>query len=544
MQAEKCLLTGRELKSCGINLEEQFDMKAENIEKLLGDLENDRVERTISTTNTDKFGQAICAFANDLPGHHLPGYLILGANDDGSLSHLKVTDALLKNIAAIRTDGNIQPQPSMVVEKVTLSDGDVVVAEVQPASFPPVRYKGRIWIRVGPRKAVAGEADEKILYEKRVASIKTFDAMPCMNATVADLDTDLFEGLYLPKAVPEDVRKQDGRDVKLKLQALGFFDTRFDCPTYAGILMFGKQVERFLPGAYIQYVRFSGKGRGGSIVSEHKFSGCLCKVLMQLDTFVETTIARRRPVPVSALREDTIVDYPQWATRELLMNAICHRDYESNGPIQFYQYDDRIEILNPGGLYGKANAKNFPLVNDYRNSVLAEAMKVLGFVNRFSRGVIRVEEELEENGNGKPKFNLDLVTAFLVVENISEKSLMYAETELTWGQVGVKLGTSWGQDGDKMGTSKEEIAKLLNFCKMPKSSVEIMTQLGKKSRDKFWYKLLRPLLELSILARTIPDKPKSKKQKYVTTIIGLQLLDNQSNIKSNISSDNNGLQAN
>lgn len=97
------------------------------------------------------------------------------------------------------------------------------------------------------------------------------------------------------------------------------------------------------------------------------------------------------------------------------MNAICHRDYEGNGPIQFYQYDDRIEILNPGGLYGKANATNFPWVNDYRNGVVAEAMKVLGFVNRFSRGVLRVEDELKANNNGEPDFKLHLETAFLVV---------------------------------------------------------------------------------------------------------------------------------
>ena len=78
------------------------------------------------------------------------------------------------------------------------------------------------------------------------------------------------------------------------------------------------------------------------------------------------------------------------------MNAICHRDYESNGPIQFYQYADRIEIENHGGLYGRANKQNFPNVNDYRNLVVAEGMKVLGFVNRQSRGVLKVQRELRE----------------------------------------------------------------------------------------------------------------------------------------------------
>ena len=95
-------------------------MKKNEIQALLNDLENDRVERTISTTNTDKFGQAICAFANDLPNHQLPSYLFLGVKDNGEVQWLNVTDDLLKNVAAIRTDGNIQPQPSMTVEKVVM----------------------------------------------------------------------------------------------------------------------------------------------------------------------------------------------------------------------------------------------------------------------------------------------------------------------------------------------------------------------------------------------------------------------------------------
>ena len=101
------------------------------------------------------------------------------------------------------------------------------------------------------------------------------------------------------------------------------------------------------------------------------------------------------------------------------MNAIMHRDYESNAPVAFYEYDDRIEIQNAGGLYGKVSANNFPNVSDYRNPFIAEAMKVLGYVNRFSRGVYRVQKELEENGNGKASFDFSLITAFKVVEPIS-----------------------------------------------------------------------------------------------------------------------------
>ena len=371
----------------------------------------------------DKFCQAICAFSNDVSGSGKNGYLIIGAHDNGTLSGLKVDDKLLLKISNIRTDGNILPQPVMTVEKFTFDDGDVLVAEVQPSEFPPVRYRGRVWVRVGPRKSIATEAEEKILTERRLSNIHTFDAMPCLGTTLDDLDIAIIKKEYLPKAVAEEVLSEDKRIIDKQLASLGLYDLCYNCPTNGAIILFGNNPERYLHGSYIQYVRFKGKDRAGDIINEHKFGGNLCRELPKIDTFIETSIAQKRPIPVSVLREETFSKYPYWATRELLMNAIMHRDYETNAPVQFYEYDDRIKVQNPGGLYGKVTPDNFPNVSDYRNPFIAEAMKVLGYVNRFSRGVYRVQKELLENGNGKAVFDFSLVTAFKVIENISEKYL-------------------------------------------------------------------------------------------------------------------------
>ena len=391
----------------------------DELRRMFADTESYWLERTTSTDNMDKFCQAICAFSNDVSGSGKNGYLIIGVKDGGELSGLKVDNQLLLTISNIRTDGNILPQPVMTVEKFSFDAGDVLVAEVQPSDFPPVRYRGRVWVRVGPRKSMATEAEEKILMERRLSHVHTFDAMPCLRTTIADLDVPLIKKEFLSQAVAEEVLAEDKRPVEEQLASLGYYDLRYQCPTNGAIILFGKNPERYLPGSYVQYVRFKGKDRAGDIINAHKFSGCLCKELVKIDAFVETSISQKRPIPVSVLREETVSKYPYWATRELLMNSVMHRDYETNAPVLFYEYDDRIEVQNPGGLYGKVTADNFPNVSDYRNPYIAEAMKVLGYVNRFSRGIYRVQKELIENGNGKASFDFSLFTAFRVIENVS-----------------------------------------------------------------------------------------------------------------------------
>jgi ATP-dependent DNA helicase RecG len=148
------------------------------IAQLLTDLESDRIERTVSTNNTDKFSQAICVFSNDYPNHQKSGFLLVGVEDNGELSGLNVTDKLLLDLASIRINGNVLPQPAMSVTKYSFDKGDIAVVEVQPSVLPPVRYKGKVWIRTGPSKSVANETEEKQLIEKRASFARTFDALP------------------------------------------------------------------------------------------------------------------------------------------------------------------------------------------------------------------------------------------------------------------------------------------------------------------------------------------------------------------------------
>lgn len=345
----------------------------QELQALMTDLESDRVERTISTSDTDKLAEAICAFSNDFPNHRRPGYLLIGVDPTGHPSGLRVTDQFLQNLAGIRSDGNIQPLPAMTVQKYTLPQGEVAVVEALPSDLPPVRYRGRVWIRVGPRRAVANETEERILSERRMVLARTFDSRPCPESKLDDLTLDLFLVTYRINAISADVLAENRRDIREQLASLRFYDLAKDCPTYAGILLFGQDSLRWLPGAYIQFVRFRGTQLSDEIESEHRFSGDLLTMLRELDAFIPGQI-QTRPEPVSSLQEQATEEYPTVALREFLMNAVMHRWYEgSNTPIRFYWFTDRIEIQSPGGLYGEATPENFPRQNAYRNPVIAEA---------------------------------------------------------------------------------------------------------------------------------------------------------------------------
>jgi ATP-dependent DNA helicase RecG len=194
-------------------------------ERMIG-LESERVERKASIAEGDKIRQAICAFANDLPNSGLPGTIFVGVNDNGTCSNLSITDELLRALADMRSDGNILPVPMMSVEKKILDGCEVAVVEVQPSYNTPVRYKGRIWIRVGPRRAIASSEEERMLVEKRLTGNLTFDQNPVIGTTIEDLELDFFKQTYLPSAVAADVLAQNQRTVEQQLASLGFLQKK------------------------------------------------------------------------------------------------------------------------------------------------------------------------------------------------------------------------------------------------------------------------------------------------------------------------------
>ncbi|MXW18383.1 MAG: transcriptional regulator [Gemmatimonadetes bacterium] len=387
------------------------------LEALMADLESEVVERKESLRKAppgkdgpiEDIRQAVCAFANDVPGHNRPGVVFVGARDDGAPSGIPITDRLLQRLADIKTDGHTLPPPTMSVEKRVLAGHDVAVVTVHPSDAPPVRARGRIWIRVGPRRAVASAQDERILNERRRHRDTPFDLRPLYRATLSDLHIRRFEEDYLPGALdPETLAANDRTQEERLAAARMILSVEDPVPTVVGMLALGRSPQDFLPGAYIQFLRIEGTGLADSIRDEARCTGDVKKqldrLILKLDAHNRTTVDI-----TSGPREIRRYLQAPDALRQIAYNAIMHRTYEgTNAPVRVTWYDDRVEIISPGGAYGAVTAEEFgrPGLADYRNPSLAEAMRVLGIVQRFGVGIGIARDALSRNEQEAPEFEV------------------------------------------------------------------------------------------------------------------------------------------
>ena len=358
--------------------------------KLLSDIESDRVERKRSFRNEgDKARQVVCAFANDLPNYNLPGILFIGVEDNGEPSHIEIDDELLINLAFIRDDGNILPMPAMTVEKRVLKGAEIAVVTVMPSDIPPIRYKGQIWIRTGPRRGLAGAQEERILNEKRRYKDLPFDLNPVPRASLENMSKAIFEDDYLPAAFSPDVLKENNRSYAERLASCKMIVSPDETiPTVLGILTLGKTTQEFIPGAYIQFLRIDGTELTDPIIDEAEIKGTMVDVIRRTEEKLKSH--NRTAVDISQGPHILSMDYPHNAFQQILFNSIMHRSYEgTNAPVRVYWYNDRVEFNSPGGPYGNVSIENFgkPGITDYRNPNIADVFKTIGLIQRFGVGI-------------------------------------------------------------------------------------------------------------------------------------------------------------
>jgi ATP-dependent DNA helicase RecG len=278
---------------------------------------------------------------------------------------------------------------------------------VMPSDMPPLKYEGRIWIRTGPRRALANEQEERILNEKRRYKNVPFDIYPLPSAKLSDLSRLIFENEYLPQAFADDVLEANGRSYEERLASCRMIVAPEDTtPTVTGMLAISKRPQDFLPGAYIQFLRIDGIDLADPVIDEEEIGGSIGDMLRRAEEKLKAH--NRTAIDITSTATHQIdMPYPPAAMQQVLYNAVLHRTYEStNAPIRVYWFNDRIEINSPGGPYGNVTVDNFgkPGITDYRNPNIADVLKTFGFVQTFGRGIATTRRAMEVNGNPAPEF--------------------------------------------------------------------------------------------------------------------------------------------
>jgi ATP-dependent DNA helicase RecG len=266
-----------------------------------------------------------------------------------------------------------------------------------PAGLPNVyclegRFLGREGFQTNPLPA---RRLRQLLLERGVVQ---FEAQVPPLASLADLDPNKINAFLQALNLPGEETAQE------VLLRRGCLKREGDLlhPTYAALLLFGHYPQQWLPNATILAARFSGV-----TLSEHylkqDIGGALPDQLRQAEAFVKSSL--RSVVRLVGLTHQETLEYPPEAARELLVNAVVHRDYNLQGDnIHLYIFADRIEIHSPGGLPGPVTLDNLLEARFSRNAVIVQALSDLGFVERLGYGLDRVVAVMRQNGLRPPRF--------------------------------------------------------------------------------------------------------------------------------------------
>lgn len=355
-----------------------------------------------------------------------------------------------------------------------------------------------VFLRVGDKsKRLNFEQRLQLVYAK---GVKYFEDQPVANATIDNLDLD-FVSEYCKKI---GYTKGDAKHYLRHNHDFVTLHGDNEVVSGAAILLFGTNPQRFFPRARIRFVRYEGKiaevGDRMNVIKDVKFTGRILDQVREAVAFVKTQIREYTKLGEGAVFQ-TIPEFPEFCWTELIVNAAAHRDYSIGGTdIQIKMFDDHFTVESPGILPGLVRVSNIREFHFSRNPKIVELLNEYDLVKEFGEGVDRVYRDMEEAGLPEPVYRQ---SEFMLYATLKNKN---------WG----KEDTSWVvTTHDTTHDATHDEKNLLEFCAIPRSRKEMMEYIGLSNRRYFWEHYLKPLLEGGSLRMTIPDKPRSKNQKYV-----------------------------
>lgn len=472
-------------------------MQAETLKKLINDVITKKAEsQTIEIKSAEhgyptRLFDTLSSFSNQDDG----GIIIFGIDEKDNFAIKGVYDAQDLQKKVTEQCKQMEPTVRALFTMCEIGEKILVSAEIPgvDVSDRPVFYKGvgRIkgsYIRVG-------ESDEP-MSEYEIYSYEAFrkrirDDIRIVEGAKIQLFDEKRMAEYLSRVKSERKNLADNVSDDEILELMGV--TSDGTPTLAGLMTFSKYPQTYFPQLCITAVALPGTEMGETgtdgerFIDNKRITGAIPDMLEEAVEFVRTNSRTKTIIDDNGKRVDKN-EYPIKAVREAILNALVHRDYSiytENTPIRIEMYRDRMEVTNSGGLYGKISIDALGKVHpETRNAALANMLELLNITeNRYS---------------GIPTMRREFLNAGLPAPNFS----------VIHGEFKVVMRNGYLNNSGSMEDS------ILDFCEIPRSRAELIEFTG-KSRNYVLKQLIAPLVECGKLKLTMPDKPKSSKQKYV-----------------------------
>ncbi|MDR1179244.1 MAG: putative DNA binding domain-containing protein [Spirochaetales bacterium] len=472
--------------------------------------ETNHLELKAARKGCPRLYDTLSSFANQSGG----GVILFGVDESAGYEVCGVYDPADLQKKIVEQCLQMEPPPRPLCTAADIDGKVVVSAEIQETDISqrPCFYKGVGRIRGSYIRT--GDADQPMseyeVYSYEAWRRKIQDELrTCDRCTREDVSRDLLEEylLRLKRVKPNLARLP--REKLLRLQ--GLFDD--DRPTLAGTVLFSDYPQAFFPNLCLTAVAVPGGEMGDTGEHSERFldnariEGTLSQMLEQAMRFVQRNSAVRTIIdPDTGVRSDK-TDYPMLAVREIILNALIHRDYSihtDSAPITLVMYRDRLVLENPGGLYGRLTLDTLGSVSsDTRNPFLAGAMEVLGAAeNRFS-GIPTIRRAMREHALPPPEFEairgMFRVTLRGAAASDDDPDYLYA-----------------AEPRSRYGEEVPSEEAILKFCIRPRSRKDLVCHFPGLTPVYLMSGYINPLVEKGKLELSLPEKPKSKNQRFRT----------------------------
>jgi len=463
-------------------------MKQTDLDILLREGEGPMLEYKESFSPS--FARDLAAFANSSGGK-----ILLGVRDDGTVVGVRDSNQLRAQIQDIAR--NCDPPIKILVEAVV---GKVMVITVRESEGKPVQCREGFFWRQGASTQKLSRDEIRDFFRSEGAI--RFDLAVCPKFRYPeDFDQEKFDA-WVSQSRITPRRKID--DILVNIEVAERAGKRLVFRN-AGVLFFAKDVRHFFPHAYITCLLAKGTNKV-DILDRKDFAGGLVNDIEESLRFIERNT--RTAYLIEKLRREDVPEYPMRALREAVTNAVMHRDYFEVGANVFVEiYADRIEISNPGGLPKGLSREELGTRSVRRNPLIADLLHRIALIEKAGTGIRRILEDARQHKCPEPKFK---VNGFFTATFWPNAEIARKVTPQVTQQVTPQV--------------TQQVIAVLESARTARTREALQKVVGIKDREHFRKTYIEQLLVAGWLEMTIPEKPRSSKQRYRTTDLGRKVL--------------------